>query len=55
MSGAQAAGVIWVVMALTLVGRGLIARRLPTRRALAMALLWAGIFGLAFAVAHAFG
>ena len=51
MNGDQAIGVTGVAMALTLVGSGLIARRLPARRTLGMALLWAGIFGAAFAIA----
>lgn len=52
MNGGQLIGVIWVVMALTLVGSGLIARRLPTKQTLAMALLWAGIFRMAFVIAR---
>ncbi len=52
MTGDQLAGVIGVMLMLTLVGSGLIARRLPAKQTLAMALLWLGLFGMAFVIAH---
>lgn len=54
MNGDQLVGLLWVGLAMVLVASGLIARRLPMRRTLSMALLWVGIFALAFAVARAF-
>ncbi len=54
MTGDRVAATLFVIMAMTLVASGLVARRLPMRRTLALGLLWAGIFALAFAVARLF-
>ncbi len=54
MTGDRIAGVLFVMLAMTLVASGLIARRLPLRRTLGLALLWVGIFALAFAIARLF-
>ena len=48
MSGDDAATAIWGVLALMLVGSGLLARRLPLGKTLQMAAAWVGIFGVAF-------
>jgi hypothetical protein len=54
MTGDRVASVLFVVLAMTLVLSGLVARRLPIRRTIGTAAAWVGIFALAFAVASLF-
>ena len=51
MSHDRLAGMIWLLGGLILVGSALIARRLPARRMLGLALMWVGIFAAFWGVA----
>lgn len=50
MTGDTAVSLIWFVGAFTLVLSALVARRLPMKDWVKMALAWAAIFGLVFLV-----
>lgn len=50
MSGAQSAEIIWLVLAMVLVGSALISRRWSLTGALSMALWWVAIFVIALAI-----
>lgn len=50
MNGDTAVSLIWFVGAFTLVLSALVARRLPMKDWVKMALAWAAIFGLVFLV-----
>jgi hypothetical protein len=52
MSGDQVASAAFAIGCMVLVGGGLVARRLPAKRLLGLALLWAGIFAGAALLAH---
>lgn len=50
MSGAQSAEIIWLMLAMVLVGSALISRRWSLTGALSMALWWVAIFVIALAI-----
>jgi len=48
----QFAHIVWILMALVLVGSSLALRRLPKGRLLSMILIWVGIFALVWLGVH---
>lgn len=50
MSGAQSAEIIWLILAMVLVGSALLSRRWSLTGALSMALWWVAIFVIALAI-----
>jgi hypothetical protein len=52
MSGDRWVGVVGIAAMLVLVGSGLVARRLPSRKLAILSLAWAAIFAAAFLIAR---